>query len=92
MSFLAWFNSKPFGRNAKRIGVEETSRLSAAYSAAESKCTREYNAVINYAIEKAGMECDTFLRLWREGSFKELRKEFPDFVPAEEPQGSCNAK
>lgn len=38
-----------------------------------------YNAAINYAVDKAGFEADTFLRLWREGGWPEIHEEFPDF-------------
>lgn len=89
MSFIKWFNSKPFGRHAKRIDTDETARLNAAYSAAESKCSREFNSVISFALDKAGQEADTFLRLWREGSFSELKKAFPEFSPPAEGRGNA---
>lgn len=38
-----------------------------------------FNAAINFAIDNAGIEADIFLRMWREGSFEQIRNEFPEF-------------
>jgi hypothetical protein len=39
----------------------------------------EFNAAINFALDKAGPEGLVFLHLWREGCFPEIQKEFPEF-------------
>lgn len=43
------------------------------------KSTEAYNAVIDYVLGKGSMqEPMEFLRLWNEGDFNSLRKEWPD--------------
>lgn len=38
-----------------------------------------FNAAINFALDKAGPECRTFLELWREGGWPEIAEAFPEF-------------
>ena len=39
----------------------------------------EYNAAINFAIDDAGLEGILFLKLWREGDWPGIAREFPEF-------------
>lgn len=39
----------------------------------------DFNAAINFALDEAGSEGLTFLNLWREGCFPEIREQFPEF-------------
>lgn len=40
---------------------------------------REFNAAINFAIDDADGDGILFLRLWREGDWDSIAKEFPEF-------------
>lgn len=48
----------------------------------EMDVTPVWNALLNYVLENQGEDPLTLLRLWREGSFDTIRKEWPD-VPDE---------
>ena len=39
----------------------------------------QFNAAINFALDKAGIDGLVFLGLWREGAWEEISKEFPEF-------------
>jgi hypothetical protein len=42
-----------------------------------------YNDALNYALDECGPEAVTFLRLWREGDWAAIEREFPGYnVPA----------
>jgi hypothetical protein len=43
------------------------------------RVSRDFNAVINFALDKAGVEGLTFLALWREGAWDEINREWPEF-------------
>lgn len=45
-----------------------------------------FNGALNYALDEAGSDSDamTFLRMWREGDWEGLAKDFPDY---EKPEG-----
>ena len=38
-----------------------------------------YNAAINFARDEADGDCLLFLRLWREGDWESIAREFPEF-------------
>ena len=40
---------------------------------------KEFNAAINFAIDKAGFGGIEFLEMWREGAWDEISSEFPEF-------------
>lgn len=50
--------------------------------ASEESAGPMWNALLNYVLENQSEEPLTLLRLWREGSFDTIRKEWPD-VPDE---------
>lgn len=50
--------------------------------AAEEPAGPMWNALLNYVLENQNEDPLVLLRLWREGSFEEIRKEWPD-VPQE---------
>ncbi|WP_305910506.1 hypothetical protein Q9L42_020355 (plasmid) [Methylomarinum sp. Ch1-1] len=39
----------------------------------------EFNAAINFALDEAGFDGLLFLRLWREGAWDAIEKDFPEF-------------
>lgn len=50
----------------------------------------DFNAAINFAVDHARMEAETFLRSWREGDWTTLDREWPEwgaFVASPSPDG-----
>ena len=45
----------------------------------QNEMQQQFNAAIDFAVGKAGLEAGTFLSLWREGAWPEIREEFPEF-------------
>jgi U3 small nucleolar RNA-associated protein 14 len=39
-----------------------------------------YNSALEYALQQDSDDCKTFLELWNEGCWPEIRKDFPDYV------------
>jgi len=49
--------------------------------AAKNDVAREYNAILDFALDKCPHnEAVQVLRLWREGSFDVIRREWPEFI------------
>lgn len=47
----------------------------------ESKMQEEFNAAINFTLDSGvGLDGLVFLRMWREGDWKGIREEFPEFT------------
>lgn len=75
---------KSLGFNiGQAVTLEEESGCIVISPSEASGSSAQFNAAINYAIDKVPNEADIFLRLWREGDWKAIAKEFPDFKSPE---------
>lgn len=62
------------------VDIEPLKARIAVLEKKQRQMSVEFNAAINYALDKAGPEGLTFLSLWREGAWDEIRENWPDFV------------
>jgi hypothetical protein len=78
---LSAMDAEWLGMAERREALMLLRELTRSVSAApvESASTASFNAAINFAIDDVGPEGLTFLRLWREGDWDAIRKEFPEF-------------
>jgi hypothetical protein len=57
----------------------EPPMMASAITGESARISAEFNAAINFALDKAGCEGLTFLSLWREGAWAEINAEWPEF-------------
>jgi len=67
-------------RHQAAAGLQETAAPDRKHVAAVQDA---FNSAINFAVDEAGPEGLTFLRLWREGDFQAIAHEFPEFDTAQ---------
>lgn len=62
------------------VDLEPLKARIAALEEERRQMSEEFNAAIDYALDKAESEGLSFLSLWREGAWDEIRENWPDFV------------